>query len=208
MKKNKKTFLVLLATSFAFTPLIGSAEVTLPQTVKEEPKLSDEVRVPPVSTPVVQTPGILKGKDVPYCIKFDPAKWELTKEINNPAAEFALKRTAEPVYSFVIPERTPVPLDSMPEIIVYNATSKGMKDVKVIKKEKRSIDGKDVLFIEWEGVIGDMNAKISYLGYVFSGTEGTVQLYTFTMSSFLDMYRNDMMELLNGFCFVKPETKT
>lgn len=170
--------------------------------------LSQEMKIG-ASPKVDGSSGEVKGVQVPYCLKFDPAKWELTSEISNPAAEFAFKRKGEAIYAFIIPEQTPVPIEMMPEVIVYNATSKGMKDVKVVQKEIRKVDGKDVLFVEWEGVIGETSTKISYLGYIYSGGEGTIQFYTFTMGNFLDMYKNDMMAMLNGLCFesAKPEVK-
>jgi len=170
--------------------------------VADEPSLSKEMEVSQKPLGIV-LPGEVRGEEVPYCVHFDPAKWEITKELSNPAAEFALKRKGEALYAFLIPETTPVPLEMMPEVIVYNAASKGMKDVKVLQKEIRNIEGKEVLFIEWEGIIGDLNTKISYLGLIYSGTEGTVQFYTFTLNNFLDLYRKDMTEILNGFCFTK-----
>ncbi|CRX37428.1 hypothetical protein [Estrella lausannensis] len=209
--KTYNPYLILFALgAFLFLALVplnnmnAEEAPALVPAVKEQGGLSQEMKIG-APAKVDGSSGELKGSQVPYCLKFDPAKWELTTEISNPAAEFAFKRKGEAIYAFIIPEQTPVPIDMMPEVIVYNATSKGMKDVKIVQKETRKVDGKDVLFVEWEGVIGDTNTKISYLGYIYSGNEGTIQFYTFTMGNFLDMYRNDMMAMLNGLCFVEAK---
>lgn len=196
-------FLLLALTPLKTVKAEEASSIAAPP-AKEEEGLSKEMKIGAPAKVDVSS-GEVKGTQVPYCLKFDPAKWEVTTEISNPAAEFAFKRKGEAIYAFIIPEATPVPIEMMPEVIVYNATSKGMKDVKIVQKEMRKIEGKDVLFVEWEGVIGEMNTKITYLGYIYSGSEGTIQFYTFTMSNFLDMYKNDMMAMLNGLCFLAPK---
>jgi hypothetical protein len=38
-----------------------------------------------------------------------------------------------------------------------------------------------------------------YLGYYYSGQEGSIQLLTYTASNLFDEYRHDFQELLDGF---------
>ena len=74
-------------------------------------------------------------------------------------------------------------------------------DIKVVKEDRRVVNGKEILFMQLEGTITGI--PFTYLGYYYAGPAGTIQTLTMTGQNLLDEYRGDMMEFLNGFTVIK-----
>lgn len=223
IKKFIVAFVFLFVLTLSFK--VSGDEV---QTLKVETKVqpSDEKVIPAEPLPAVKevvpapkkevfqeglskdeagSKDVLKGKNVKYCLSYNKDKWEILENKINPNAEFLLKLKGKDAFGLIIPETTPVQLQHMPEVIKFNAEKAGMKDAAIVKQEMKNINGNDVLFIEWEGTFEPINAKIVYLGLVYSGEKGTVQVYTYTTKELADQLKKDMEEFVKGFCLINEE---
>ena len=97
-----------------------------------------------------------------------------------------------------ITEEIEVPLEILPDIALSNAQeAEGAgADIKILKREYRTVNGKKVLYMEMGGTMGGI--KFTYLGYYYSDTYGTTQFIVFTAANLVDKYRSEIDRLLNG----------
>lgn len=138
---------------------------------------------------------LLKSKKVNMGFWLDPKKWSFSKPTDNPDAEYEVALRGEDLYGVIITEKIEVPLESLKTIVVENARSMA-PDIHVVQEEYRNVNGQKVLFLQLDGTAQGM--KISYYGYVYSNSSGTVQLITFTAQNLLEQYRQDGEKLING----------
>lgn len=141
------------------------------------------------------------GKEVNYCLSYNPEKWELLKENLNDVAEYSFKLSGGDAYAMVIPEEEVTPLEDAPYIIFEGAKMSGVQDIKLIKMENHLVNGTEVLYLVWSGKI--MDTEFTYIYNIYSGDKGTVQVVTYTLNDLLDNNKEEMEELLNGFCISK-----
>jgi hypothetical protein len=187
-----KVLILTVASALWFTPYLSTQEtINLAEEVKTAAGLS-----------------MLKGKEVAYCVKYDENKWEIIPNSINPHAEYLLHRKGEDLFALIIPEKVPVNLLEMDKIVLANAENGGMKNPKIVKKEMKKIGDSDALFLEWEGEFQPIASNIVYLGLIYSGDKGTIQIYTYTTKDLVEKHRNDMMDFINGFCLTDESDTT
>jgi hypothetical protein len=131
-------------------------------------------------------------------LHFDPLKWK--QEKTEEPGVYGLNHIGGDGYAKIIAERLQIPIDSLRKIALINA-KEAAPDARIVKEEKRTVNGNDVLHLQIEGTIEGI--PFVYLGYYYSGKEGAVQVITFTGTNLLEEYRKDFEEFLNGFTTVK-----
>ena len=95
----------------------------------------------------------------------------------------------------MISEKIEIPLETLKSVALTNAKSVA-PDIKIINEEYRTVNGLKVLMIQMNGTT--QGIKISYYGYYFSNSSGTVQLLTYTSQNLMDSLKNESDKLLNG----------
>jgi hypothetical protein len=95
----------------------------------------------------------------------------------------------------VISERIGLTTETLKNAAVANA-KKGMPDVKIVSEEKRVFKGKELLCLKLTGTI--QGTPFTYYGYFYGGTEGTLQVVTYTASNSFDEFKQDFDDFLNG----------
>ena len=86
-------------------------------------------------------------------------------------------------------------MDVLKGIALTNAQSVS-PDIKVIKEEYRTINGIKVFAMQMSGTIQGM--RITYYGYYYSNSKGTMQLLTYTGENLFDDYLEDIELFING----------
>ncbi len=147
------------------------------------------------STAATEKIDILRGKAAVF---YDPLKWRNLKEPE--PGRFELTHKDGDAYALVIAERMQMSLESLRNIAINNARE-AAPDIRVVAEEKRLVNGSDILLMQTAGTIQGM--RIVYVGYYFTGKQGSVQVITFTGENLLDDFRTDLEEFLNGFQLVQ-----
>jgi hypothetical protein len=143
---------------------------------------------------------LLKSNKINMGFWINPKKWSFKKATSNEAAEYELKMKEGDLYSMIITENIEIPLDAL-KSIAYNNSKELVPDLKLVKEEYRTVNGKKVLFMQMNGTIEGI--KFSYYGYYYSNSTGTVQFITYTSQNLLDKYLPDCENLLNGLVELK-----
>ncbi len=155
------------------------------------------------TAPVEQTPTKQKAvSTTKYDIKnvktsslsFDSTKWKQQEPEKDGRVEFV--HTTGEGYASIISERPQMTLKMLREAALENA-KKVSPDARIVSEEKRTINGREVMRLEMKATIQEI--PFAYIGYYFTGKEGTVQVLTFTTENLLSDYRADFEEFLNGF---------
>lgn len=130
---------------------------------------------------------------------YDPRKWK-PRPPSNPDAEFHLVHTAGDGYANLIVERLRVPMESLKKAVVDNA-KKVSKDLKLTDEQEPTVNGKKLLALKMEGTI--QGIPFTQYGYYWSGTAGTVQLFTWCGQNLYSEFSQDFRDLLNGLVINK-----
>jgi len=111
-------------------------------------------------------------------------EWRQEAEVDNEDADFGLEHESEALYALAISERTPFPLEVMRDIALRNAED-AASDVHLVFEEPRTVNGADVLYIEFEGML-EGAVSITFQVTFYSDDRGTVQFMTWTATQLLD----------------------
>ncbi|HOF15948.1 MAG TPA: hypothetical protein PLF32_01290 [Bacteroidales bacterium] len=138
---------------------------------------------------------LLKSKKLNIGIYINPKKWSFKKASDNPDAEYEFQLKDEDLYGMLITEKVEIPLETMKIIALENGKTIA-PDLKIVKEEYRFVNGLKILLLQMDGTI--QGIKISYYGYYFSNTKGTIQFITYTSQNLLESYKFESEKLLNG----------
>ena len=130
---------------------------------------------------------------VKAAVYFDPQKWKLEKP--EAGGRMELMHQDGEAFAMVISERLQLNLNNLRSIVLSNA-KQAAPDAKIVGQEKRIVNGREVLFMRLRGTIEGI--PFTYMGYYFTGKEGTIQVITYTSENLLSEYQQDFEELLNG----------
>ena len=126
-------------------------------------------------------------------------KWSFSKnKSHDEDKEYDFRLKGKDLYGMAITEEIEVPLETLPDIALSNAqeaTGAGT-DIKILKREYRTVNGKKVLYMEMGGTMSGI--KFTYLGYYYSDTYGSTQFIVYTATNLVDKYRSEIDRLLNG----------
>ena len=123
-------------------------------------------------------------------------KWSFSKTKNDTKAkEYEFRLKGKDLYGLAITEEIEIPLQSLTDIALSNAQDVG-PDIKILKKEYRTVNGKKVIYMEMGGTMQGM--KITYLGHYYSDTYGTTQFLVYTATNLIGKYKPEINRFLNG----------
>jgi hypothetical protein len=96
----------------------------------------------------------------------------------------------------MITENIEVPLETLKTIALQNG-KEASPDIKIVKEEYRTVNDKKILLLQMNGTV--QGIKLSYYGYYYSNSKGTLQFLTYTSQSLFDNYFTEIEDFLNGF---------
>jgi len=146
-------------------------------------------------TPASNTSEVT-GPENGYKIKYNPKDWEkiVPGEINEDASH-AFQMKNDDGYAMMIFERVGIPLESLAQIAIDQAYSVA-PDLVVEKTEKRTINGKEMLFMQMSGTTSGI--PFTYFGYYYSDENRSIQFLAFTGANRFEVVKPQFEALLNG----------
>lgn len=139
---------------------------------------------------------LVKSKNVDMGIYIDPVSWKFSKGSDEDGYEYLFEMKGEDLYAMLISEKVQIPVETLQQIAIENARSVA-PDIRVVKEEYRTVNGLKLLHMQMSGSI--QGIKLTYYGYYYSNSSGTIQLLAYTGEYLLNTYINDIELLLNGF---------
>src|SRR6266480_3602623 len=134
-----------------------------------------------------------KARKGPFGVWIDPQKWK--QDSSDDPIKITFNHQKGEAYAMIISERVSMPMESLKKVAIENA-KKVAPDVKIVSEEKRTVNGKELLCLKFtltaEGI------PFIYYGYYYGGSEGTLQVLTYTYSNIFDEYKGDFDDFLNG----------
>ena len=123
-------------------------------------------------------------------------KWSFLKtkkETNGKEYEFQLK--GKDLKGMAITEEIEIELQSLTDLALINA-QKVAPEIKILKKEYRTVNDKKVIYMKMNGTIQGIN--VTYFGYYYSDTYGTTQLLAYVSTNLISKYKLEINNFLNG----------
>jgi hypothetical protein len=136
----------------------------------------------------------VKARKGSFGVWIDPQKWTQESSEEDPVKITFNHKTGD-AYAMVISERIGLTTDTLKNAAVANA-KKVMPDVKIVSEEKRVVKGKELLCLKLAGTL--QGTPFIYYGYYYGGSEGTLQVLTYTASNIFDDFKQDFDDFLNG----------
>ena len=96
----------------------------------------------------------------------------------------------------VLSERLQLSPETLKGVVLNNARQ-AAPDAKIDFEERRVVNGRQILCLQIAGTT--QGIPFRYFGYYYAGSEGTVQVLTYTGENLFEEYKGDFEELLNGF---------
>jgi len=139
---------------------------------------------------------LLKSTKFNIGVWIDAKKWSFKKADNNEVAEYEFQFKGKDLYGMMITEKIEVPLETLKTIALQNGKA-ASTDIKIVKEEYRTVNDKKILLLQMNGTV--QGIKLSYYGYYYSNSKGTLQFLTYTSQSLFDNYFTEIEDFLNGF---------
>ncbi len=142
------------------------------------------------------TPGMapkrVKTSFGEFSVLVDEQKWKA-----EPAegGEQSFKHVSGEAWVKVISERTSLTLETLREAALSNMQKKD-PTVNLIREERRPVSGRPVLLLEMKPTIQQI--PFHFLGYVYGGSSGSVQVWTYATMSAFAQHQAAMLDLLSG----------
>ena len=138
---------------------------------------------------------LVKSKIAPVGVWINTSDWKFNNDDNNEDSEYFFEYQHGDLYGMAIVEELEIPIDNLAKIALENAKYL-INDIQVVTQEYRFVNGQKVLFMEFGGSVEGM--QITYDGYYYSDSGGTIQLIVFTGTNLINKYKNKIEEFLNG----------
>ncbi len=138
---------------------------------------------------------LVRSKHIDVGVWITPKKWTFSTKGDNDDVEYFFRKKQSDLYGMLITEKIEAPVLTLKELAVSNAQEVS-PDLRVVKEEFRTVNGKQVLMMQMSGTI--QGIRISYFGYYYSSKKGSVQFVIYTGQSLFDENRADIEVLLNG----------
>jgi hypothetical protein len=143
---------------------------------------------------------LLAGRQVPYGIWIDQARWRFTDPKQNMAAELELTHVSNQAGALIVAEPRQIPPESWKQIVINNARREA-PDARITREERKVVNGVPVSVLQSEGT-GPMGPVV-YYGYYYAGPRGAVQVVTYTFAATFEQYRADFTAFLDGFVILE-----
>lgn len=136
----------------------------------------------------------LEVKPTPAVFYFNPNKWKQDGAPQAGRTEFT--HANGDGYGIVIAERVQLSDAALRKIALENA-KEAAPDAQIVHAEKRVVNGREMTQLRMKATVEGI--PVEYLGYYFTGKEGTVQVLTYTTQNLMNEYQLDFEDFLNGF---------
>jgi hypothetical protein len=136
----------------------------------------------------------VKARKGPFGVWIDPQKWTQDSSEEDPI-KITLNHKSGDAYAMVISERIGLTTETLKKVAVANA-KKVAPDVKIASEEKRVVKGKELLCLKLTATVEGM--PLIYYGYYYGGSDGSLQVVTYTTSNLFDEFKQDLDDFLNG----------
>jgi hypothetical protein len=140
---------------------------------------------------------LLKSERTDHAIWYNETKWTRSDMKPTEASEYLLKLKERDGYFITVVEQIEIPLENFSNIVVKSMKMRGAENLVVEKEEYRLVNGKRVLFMQFTATTSGMT--FTYAGYYFSNESGTSQILCYTAKNLFNQYKQDFMNMLNGF---------
>jgi hypothetical protein len=131
-----------------------------------------------------------------FTLWYNPEHW--TPD-DRPTSAFDLNHTTEPIWSMIIPEKFKMSKKAYRNFLIDKFFSK-VKDGKLAKEEARKVNGKDLVYMVFEGDQNKLRVPYIYAGYFYTGAEGVCQVFVgLEKEFFTPEVEKEIITLLNGF---------
>jgi hypothetical protein len=137
----------------------------------------------------------VKAPKGPFGVWINQQKWKQDSPVEEDATKITFHHKKGDAYAMLIAERLSIPTESLKKMVLAEAKG-AAPDVRVISEEKRTLNGKKILCLKMGATIE--NIPFVYYGYYYSGSDGTLQVVTYTGPNFFDEFKSDFEEFLNG----------
>ena len=137
----------------------------------------------------------VKAPKGPFGVWINQQKWKQDAPVEEDASKITFRHKKGDAYAMLIAERLSIPTESLKKMVLAEAKG-AAPDVRVISEEKRTLNGKKILCLKMGATIE--NIPFVYYGYYYSGSDGTLQVVTYTGTNFFDEFKSDFEEFLNG----------
>jgi hypothetical protein len=144
-------------------------------------------------------PGLLSISSK-ISLTYDPNKWKQVS--SNEFGPFEFSHSSGHGSAVVALYRTSFPKDLIPELALSKVRSRH-PNAKLLAKEKRNVNGSEVLFLKIE--TGDNTAILC--AYYYSDNGGTIQALTYADQTFFSEHEKDFTDFLNGLRISNNETR-
>ena len=131
----------------------------------------------------------------PFGVWINQQKWKQDAPVEEDAIKITFHHKKGDAYAMLIAERLSIPTESLKKMVLAEA-KEGAPDARVISEEKRTLNGKKILCLKMGATIE--NIPFVYYGYYYSGSDGTLQVVTYTGTNLFDEFKSDCEEFLNG----------
>ncbi len=158
----------------------------------------------PVSAVPGKAPKRVKASFGEFSLLVDEQKWKVD---TTEGGVQSFKHVSGEAWVKVISERTGLPLEVLREAALANMRPQD-PTVKLLRDERRTVSGRPVLLLEMRPTIKQI--PFHFMGYVYGGSSGSVQVWTYTTEAMFAQQREQLMELLNGLSIADqpmPEAK-
>lgn len=126
---------------------------------------------------------------------YSAAKWRPEPETTDGRTQ--LKLVGHDAFVVVIADGTPLPLAQLRTVALENARVSDA-NARIVREERRTISGREALFLEIEATLREGNTPATYLGYYFGDPRGNIQVIGAVARADLPRYRGLVIEALNG----------
>jgi hypothetical protein len=107
---------------------------------------------------------LVKSSKTNIGIWINPKNWNFSKAEPDSPSEFSFNHKKLDIYGMLISEKTEIPVESLINI-AYNNALEAAPDAKIVEKEYRKVNGREVIMMKMKGTI--QGIKFIYYGYYY-----------------------------------------
>ncbi|HWQ03652.1 MAG TPA: YbjN domain-containing protein [Candidatus Nitrosotenuis sp.] len=149
---------------------------------------------PPIGGGGTSGRGEIRFNNDRMWVNYERSKWK--QETSTESGRYLFQHSTGNAYALIIAENLTMSLDSMPQIALDNAKQED-PNARITYREKRFVNGVEVWVLKLDATVRQI--PITYMGYYYSGKQGTVQVLTYTGKNLFAEMEAEMLAFLNGF---------
>ncbi len=139
---------------------------------------------------------LLKSQKLHTGIYFNPKQWKTVKADISPIAEYTFQDITNESYGVFVSEKAPIQmLKNLKELIISNV-QKRASFFRLISSEYRTLNGINVLFLEYTANFQGMD--FHYLANYYLTEEGYTGVFSYTFENSFENFKKNIENLVNG----------